>query len=180
MELFGVIFQSFCKSEFIENLHENYLAQILSFCLIKSGSNLTRVLYFTLMDLAKSCGYSSTEEMLVRNLDFLCRDLNLRLRNITGCKSHNVHNLLKVILRLKSSDDLDVRDSLDALLVQLDLSWIGDRNDKLTAEILKIIQIYVENVNANYDKKEEQDAINRNVEEGAITTFIKGKFGYVE
>ena len=76
-------------------------------------------------------------------------------------------------MKLKK-DDKSVRDVINTLLRQLDLSWM-DADLSLTTEILKIVCIFVSNLDIEYQKELKNCTSTEFKEEkGKITKLIKG------
>ena len=69
-------------------------------------------------------------------------------------------------------DDKSVRDVINTLLRQLDLSWM-DADLSLTTEILKIVCIFVSNLDIEYQQNELKNTEVKE-EKGKITKLIKG------
>ena len=78
--------------------------------------------------------------MLKDNIDFLVRNLTLQLQSYSSHRQ-SIY-LLKVVLKLQDVDNNDIKDAIQGLLSQLDLSWLGE-DKTLTTEILKIVQTFV-------------------------------------
>ena len=76
-----------------------------------------------------------------------------------------------IVLKLKK-DDKSVRDVINTLLRQLDLSWM-DADLSLTTEILKIVCIFVSNLDIEYQQNELKNT-EKKEEKGKITKLIKG------
>lgn len=131
--------------------------------------------------------------MLLSNIDYLSRDLTLSLRQFSNRSRYpnvliGLPTLLKVVLKLKNVGDYPgLKDALQALLVQLDLSWT-DPESPLTIQILEIILIFVKSFKPVFDSEEnasKMEAENsncassgwreRNLEKGALTQLVLGK-----
>lgn len=128
--------------------------------------------------------------MLMDNVEHLSRDLTLALRDLgaSGMASEGLDTLLRVVLRLKNVGDYPcLRDTLGALLLQLDFSWTDPASEK-TARILQTILTFVQSFEKRRDgedkEDEEEDGVSeldkcfrRNRERGAITKFVLGREG---
>ena len=138
----------------------------------------------------QGCDFPSIPSLLSFCLDDLSRDLTLLLRRFAALKrvDHtrvHVTTLLKVVLRLKKEDDdekMDLRDALDGLLTQLDLSWIdptgGGGED--TEEILRIVLIFVGNLRGREedDNGKQEEKVEEEDDEGFIANFVSGEEGH--
>lgn len=170
----------------------NYTGQLLVKML--SSCDATRnhegqVLYFALRDVAKGCGFDDIPTLLIHHVDFMGRDLAILLRQmysplkspsptkLLGHQNHfglvGIPTLLKVVLRLKNVGDYPgLRDALESLLDQLDLSWLHP-NKSLTTKILRIILIFVQSFEATHEPllkiESEVDFVD---EPGSLTKFI--------
>ena len=140
----------------------------------------------------QGCDYEKIEEMLLSNVEPLCRDLTLNLRQLTrrnkakrinhSVQKQGLPTLLRFVLRLKNvGDQPGLRDTLNNLLNQLDVSW-SKNEPELTTEILEIILIFVKSFenheeNEQVENKEdpEKDWRRWNEDEGAITRLLLGK-----
>ena len=89
--------------------------------------------------------------MLEFHVVFLCRQLTLLLRkhftNSVEARKRpcGLPTLLRVVLKL-NHDGKTLRDVINVLLKQLDISWM-DTDLSLTQEILSVIAIFVTNLN---------------------------------
>ena len=119
--------------------------------------------------------------MLEAHVVFLCRQLTLLLRkhftNSLEARKRpcGLPTLLRVVLKL-DHDGKALRDVINVLLKQLDISWM-DTDVSLTQEILNIIAIFVTNLNRK--KLQQQQDFSSDAEKiskcGRMTKMIKGK-----
>ena len=112
------------------------LASILAFVLSQTNlanSHSAHVLYFALNDLATGCEFPTIVAMLEENADVLCRELTILLRvhlsasrRKNGKKPMGLPTLLRAVMKLHRDLDRvpELKDAVDALLLQLDLSWV--------------------------------------------------------
>ena len=173
----------------------NHLGEILVFIL--SETNLTKnhsahVLYHTLTDLASANNYTNIEAMLRENLDYLSRELAILLRKYLSASSKTrkkgkerpdgLPTLLKAVLKTqnlncpKIVDLAELRDTIEVLLYQLDLSWV-DPDKSVTTEILQIITIFTNAFADSNPSYRDHGAINNkcvnaNLERGVLTQLI--------
>ena len=128
--------------------------------------------------------------MLKDNLDYMCRELTILLRRHLSASSRSRQNgigrpeglptLLKAVLKLQDikSEEItelpELRDAIEALLHQLDLSWI-DPDKSVTTEILQIIRIFTNafTVGASTNKINKNTEDNAESEKGSLTELIK-------
>ena len=174
----------------------NHLGEILVFILAETNLHKSRsahVLYHALNDLAKAVGsFSDIASMLTDNLDYLCRELAILLRKHLSASSRSkrtglnrpegLPTLLKAVLKIQNSkvhtvvDLPELRDTVEVLLRQLDLSWI-DPDKSITTEILQVINIFIDGFqekSSEYDKSASESAWrNVNCEKGALTQLVK-------
>ena len=87
-------------------------------------------------------------------------------------RPQGLSNLLRVVLMLKR-DDKSVRDAIDTLLRQLDISWM-DADLTLTTEILKIVSIFVHSYRQEETKPSSSVESSSEKERGKMTKLIKG------
>ena len=105
-----------------------------------------------------------------RQLTLLLRKHYTRTNDLE--RPQGLSNLLRVILKLKK-DDKAVRDTINTLLRQLDLSWM-DADVSLTTEILKIVCIFINNFDGLNSKPEISTLTKEEDSKGKMTKFIKG------
>ena len=91
-------------------------------------------------------------------------------------RPQGLSNLLRVVLMLKR-DDKSVRDAIDTLLRQLDISWM-DADLTLTTEILKIVSIFVHSYRQETESSSDvENAVEQ--EKGKMTKLIKGNISSI-
>ena len=117
--------------------------------------------------------------MLEAHVVFLCRQLTLLLRkhftNSLEARKRpcGLPTLLRVVLKL-DHDGKALRDVINVLLKQLDISWM-DTDVSLTQEILSIIAIFVTNINRKNLQKQDSSA-EKSSKCGRMTKMIKGRY----
>eukprot|EP00095_Tigriopus_kingsejongensis_P009361 maker-scaffold488_size158317-snap-gene-0.29 protein:Tk09361 transcript:maker-scaffold488_size158317-snap-gene-0.29-mRNA-1 annotation:"telo2-interacting protein 1 homolog isoform x1" len=179
------------------NFKHDYLGQILTRVLSTCEANRSHeshVLFFAIKDLAKGCDFEDIRGLLLANVDYLGRELALLLRQMhlrdpangpPGGKDRRpalvggvrgIPTLLKVVLRLKNTDDYPgLRDTLQSLLDQLDISWL--HSDKaVSARILRIILLFVQSFQDHQDDhlgEDQSDFKQHSLEPKAMTRFIQ-------
>ena len=121
-------------------------------------------------------------DLLLAHVNPLTGELNLSLKRLSSGGAHpgGLFTLLRTVLRLRNvGDHPGLRNTLEALLRQLDFSWTEPKSDR-TALILRTVLIFVESFE---DKKLEgveevceiAKAEARNAERGAMTAFVKSE-----
>ena len=174
----------------------NHLGEVLVFVLSETNLNKSHsahILYYSLNDLADANKYPDVASMLKDNLDYLCRELAILLRKHLSASSkirqkgierpEGLPTLLKAILAIqdvkceKVNDLPELRDTVEVLLHQLDLSWI-DPDKSITTEILQVITIFTKAFSGNneipdthWNKKPLNDDLN--TDRGVLTQLVK-------
>ena len=124
--------------------------------------------------------------MLVDNLNYITHDVNIILRRYQSTRQKGVTTLLRLVLKLKNINECSgLLETLQALLVNLDLSWV-DPDSSLTLEILQIILVVVESLqdpksvtkeaDKNSQKTKLQDYEDWNNEKGVLAKMVLGKY----
>jgi len=180
MEGLSCIAQTLAKAsngELIRVFDRDYTGRTLVNVLIFVNVTLSHqahVAYFVLNDLTKAIGYKNITSLLETHLEYMSRQLTLLLRKHFMRndleRPQGLSNLLRIVLKLKK-DDKSVRDVINTLLRQLDLSWM-DADLSLTTEILKIVCIFVSNLDIEYQQNELKNTEVKE-EKGKITKLIK-------
>jgi hypothetical protein len=177
-----------------EQFKSDHLGEILVFILTETNLNKSHsahILYHTLLDLASAYNSQDIASMLKDNLDYLCRELAILLRKYLSASSRNKQHgtrrpeglptLLKAVLKLqdikceKVVELPELRDTIEALLHQLDLSWI-DPDRSVTTEILQIINVFTnafaESSSANKITTNKKSC-NSEPQKGVLTQLVK-------
>ena len=171
----------------------NHLGEVLVFILSETNLNKSHsahVLYFSLIDLANANKYQDVPSMLKDNLDYLCRELAILLRRHLSASSKSrriglkrpegLPTLLKAVLVIqdlkcdKVNNLPELRDTVEVLLHQLDLSWI-DPDRSITTEILQVINIFTSAFSQHHQNKcsNTTSKVDVNAEKGTLTQLVK-------
>ena len=193
IEGIGLLAQAFNRNCSDNYFQRNHLGEALVFVLSETNLNKSHsahVLYYTLIDLANANNYEDVPSMLNDNLDYLCRELAILLRKYLSASSKSrqkgterpegLPTLLKAVLVIqnlkceKVANLPELRDTVEVLIHQLDLSWI-DPDKSITTEILQVINIFTsafaENKTSKYSKN--RFKIDNDSESGSLTQLVK-------
>ena len=115
-----------------------HLAPVLSQILTNVRSDnliMINTLHHALRDIASGVG-KTVEEVITDYVDHLSKDLNLILRRVNNFQSLGVKMLIKIVMKVASSDQ-DIHDLQDTIDVLLDHLAVADENT--TIKILNIV-----------------------------------------
>lgn len=196
IEGLGILALGAQRCNLISQFKDNYLGEVLVFILSEtdlSKSHSANVLYHSLKDLSAANGFVDIASMLRENLDYICRELAVLLRKYLSASSkfkqkssirpEGLPTLLKAVLKIQDlqcqtiSDLPELRDTIEVLLHQLDLSWI-DPDKSVTTEILQVINIFTkafveQNQSPNCKATSNKTELEDNFEKGVVTKLLQ-------